>query len=39
MTTIATQAQSSDDKELAEKIQALYRLVIKYSMEAGIQTN
>lgn len=39
ITAIATQTQSSEDKELVDKIQALYRLVIKYSMEAGLKAN
>ncbi len=39
MTTIATQTQSGEDKELAQKIQDLYRQVIKYSMEAGLKAN
>ncbi|MBN1537874.1 MAG: hypothetical protein JW908_14140 [Anaerolineales bacterium] len=39
MTTIATQSQSSEDKEMTEKIQALYRLVIKFSMEEGMKAN
>jgi hypothetical protein len=39
MTTIATQTEAGEDKELAQKIQDLYRLVIKYSMEAGLKGN
>lgn len=37
ITTVAAQSESSDDKELNDKIQALYRMVIKYSMEAGLK--
>lgn len=39
ITAIASQTQSSEEKELAEKIQELYRLVVKYSMEQGLKAN
>jgi hypothetical protein len=39
MTTIATQTETGEDKEMAHKIQELYNLVIKYSMEAGLKGN
>ena len=36
LSAIATQFQSSDDQELAKRFEALYRLVLRFSMQANI---